>query len=293
MLLETIAVHPGITRARMLELTGLPSGVVDPARIRLWQAGLIEPDTDAGWEDALQNRAKRVGWRCVYEPQRQAAVKARATMRKERNAEPPAEEQAIAIVEALEDPVVSRLVHEMIKDTSGSPRARRRAEQALRARQIARKREAAEAAREKSANADFKRNLARLWDARGAVGAIDRFLLEERARVAAGGSRKISDLDWLLALKDVRAIITSFGEMWQNLRDLGGRNEPCPACGTVPVEPTRALGTFVIEGEAIDISDGEWEVMEDDAVTEEARRYRMEHERAEEPDGSAPSDAVG
>ena len=43
--------------------------------------------------------------------------------------------------------------------------------------------------------------------------------------------------------------------MWQNLRDIGGRNEPCPACGALPTEPTRALGTFVIEAEAIDVTE--------------------------------------
>jgi hypothetical protein len=94
-----------------------------------------------------------------------------------------------------------------------------------------------------------------LWDARGAVGAIDQFLVEERARVARGAPRRISDLDWALALGDVRSIVRSFGPMWQNLRDIGGKSEPCPACGATPVEPTRALGAFVIEGEAVELTE--------------------------------------
>ena len=238
----------------MIAETGFASGVIDPSRIRLWEAGLIEPESEDGWSDALRNRVKNVGWRRVSDPDREAHVRERALARRQRNAEPTAEDKAITIVEALKDPVVNRLVVEMTKNGEGSRRSQKRAEQALRARAAAAKREAAAAAKEKSANADFKRNLARLWDARGAVGAIDQFLIEERARVASGEPRRVSDLDWALALKDVRAIITSFGTMWQNLRDLGGENEPCPACGATPTEPTRALGAFVIEAEAVEVT---------------------------------------
>ena len=239
---------------------------MDPARIRLWQAGLIEPDSDEGWRDALNHRIRNVGWRCVDDRDRQAEVRERAATRTERNAEPTAEEQAMVIVEALRDPVVNKLVLEMTKEGTGSRRSHRRAEQALRAQQTARKREAAEAARDKAANADFKRNLSRLWDARGAVGAIDRHLIEERARAAKGVPRRIPDLDWALALNDVRSIITSFGAMWQNLRDIGGQNEPCPACGAIPAQPARALGAFVIEGDAVDVTTTEEDVVEGEPV---------------------------
>jgi hypothetical protein len=253
-LLDAIRANPGISRAQLLSTTGLPSGVVDPARLRLWKAGLIEPDSERGWEDALNHRIKEVGWRCVGDPHRQAEVRERVATRTERNAEPTAEEQAVVIVEALKDPVVNKLVLEMTKEDTGSRRYQKRAAQALRAQEMARKREAGAAARDKAANANFKRNLARLWDARGAVGAIDQHLVEERARVAGGAPRRISDLDWALALNDVRSIIKSFGPMWQNLRDIGGQKEPCPACGAAPAEPTRALGAFVIDVDAIEVT---------------------------------------
>lgn len=251
-LLGAIDGKPGITRAEMLAETGLPSGVVDPARLRLWKAGLIEPDSEDGWKDALAHRIKNVGWCRVENPDRQAVVRERVSARTERNAEPTAEEQAMVIVEALKDPVVNKLVLEMTKEDSGSRRSQKRAAQVLRAQEMSRRREADDAARDKTANANFKRNLARLWEARGAVGAIDKYLVEERARVAQGSQRRISDMDWLLALNDVRSIIKSFGPMWQNLRDIGGRNEPCPACGAMPVEPTRALGAFGADGEVIE-----------------------------------------
>jgi hypothetical protein len=251
-LLQAIRARPGITRREILAETGLASGAIDPARIRLWKAGLIEPQTEAGWADALNHKIKSVGWRCVEDPARQAEVRARAQERAERNAEPTAEELAITIVESLQDPVVNKLVLEMTKEGEGSRRAQKRTAQALRAQETRRKREADDAARDKAANANFRRNLSRLWEARGAVGAIDEFLVEERARVARGDQRRIADLDWALALNDVRSIIKSFGAMWQNLRDIGGRNEPCPACGASPVQPTRALGTFVIDVEAVE-----------------------------------------
>lgn len=265
-LIDAIREAPGITRAEMLSKTGLPSGVVDPARLRLWKAGKIEPDSEAGWQDALDHRIKNVGWRCVDDPGRQGAVRERTATRTERNAEPTAEEQAILIVEALKDPVVDKLVLEMTNEGVGSHRSQKRAEQTLRAREMARKREAEDAAREKAANSNFKRHLARLWEARGAVGAIDQHLVEERARVAQGAPRRISDLDWLLALNDVRSIIKSFGPMWQNLRDIGGKNEPCPACGAVPVQPTRALGAFRVEDDVIDVVAIEEEDIDDEGV---------------------------
>ncbi|HEY8809269.1 MAG TPA: hypothetical protein VIM28_04525 [Solirubrobacterales bacterium] len=265
-LIDAIRENPGITRAEMLAATGLPSGAIDPARLRLWKAGRIEPDSEGGWEDALNHRIKNVGWRCVDDPSRQVVVQERTAERTERNAEPTAEEQAILIVEALKDPVVNKLVLEMTNEGTGSRRSQKRAAQALKAQEMARKREAEEAARGKAANANFKRNLAQLWEARGAVGAIDQYLVEERAQVAQGAPRRISDLDWLLALNDVRSIIKSFGPMWQNLRDIGGRNEPCPACGAVPIQPTRALGAFKVESDVIDVTAIEEDVIENEDV---------------------------
>ena len=55
--------------------------------------------------------------------------------------------------------------------------------------------------------------------------------------------------------------------MWQNLRDIGGENEPCPACGVMPVEPARALGAFQIEGEVIDAIAVEEDVEDEEAET--------------------------
>lgn len=253
-ILSVIRDHPGITEDEIRvdsRIAAVPANGVRPGRMRLWLAGAIEPDSEAGWEAVLNNRVKHVRWR-VVEDARRAEVAARAATRTERNAPDTAEQQAIRIVEGMRDPVVKRLVDELMKEGAGSRRAQTRGAQTLRAMEIARKREAAEAAREQKANADFKRNLARLWEARGAVGAIDEHLIRERARVSRGIPRKISDLDWILALNDVRTIIKSFGGMWQNLRDLGGQNEPCPACGAVPASPTRALGAFIIEADAIE-----------------------------------------
>jgi hypothetical protein len=261
LLLDLIAEQPGIIRKQMLEASGRPSGAIDPARIRLWKSGQIEPVDEVGWDDALNNRVKKVGWRRVDDPGRQAEVRVRAKGRSERNAEPTAEQMAIKIVESMRDPVVSKLVEEMSKEEPGSRRARRRTSKALRAQENIRKQEADDAEREKTADAAFKRNLNRLWEARGAVGAIDQFLVEERARVAQGGERRVTDMDWLMALKDVRSIIESFGSMWQNLRDISGHNEPCPACGAVQTGPDRALGTFVVDVEAV-----EEEVVPDEKV---------------------------
>lgn len=264
LLLDTIRANPGIDRATLIATTGLPSGAIDPARIRLWAAGLIEPDSDAGWKQALANRVKGVGWRVVDDTERQREVKALAASRKRRNARPSAERQAQDIVEALRDPTVNRLVQEMTKDGSGSRRAQRRTEAALRAEHMARKRAAKQAERERTANADFKRMLAHLWDARGTVGAIDKHLIEERARVAHGVPRRISDDDWARALLDIRTIITSFGTMWQNVRDLGDEDEPCPACGAAPVAESRELGAFALDDDIVE-SDAE-EILGDEAV---------------------------
>lgn len=255
-LLATISEHPGITREDMLARTGLRSGVVDPARIRLWEAGLIEPDGEGGWNSALRNRIKRVGWRLV-EPERQEEVRDRAHSRQRRNAKPSAEQQARLIVDALQDSTVNRLVRQMTKDGTGARRAEREAAKALRARAISRKRDASEAEREKAADSEFKRMLAHLWDARLAVGAIDSHLIRERARVANGEAQRISSTEWSTALSDVRMIIKSFGEMWQNVRDLGEQDEPCPACGLRRIGESHQIGAFAVDGEDEGIVDAE------------------------------------
>lgn len=257
LLLDVIRDRPGLTREQILAASELPSGTADPSRIRLWEAGLIEPDTEAGWSDALANRVKTVGWCSVEDPLRQNEVQARAAARKKRNAKPGAEKQAKDIVQALQDPTVNRLVLEMTKDGAGSRRAQRHAEQTLRAQHMARKRVAKQAEREKAANADFKRMLGHLWDARGAVGAIDRHLIEERARMAQGEARRIADEDWATALTDVRTLIKSFGAMWRNVRELGEKDEPCPACGAPELDEDRHLGAFVVTAEAEEIVDAE------------------------------------
>ncbi len=250
LVLEMIRAEPGITRERLIARTRRASGVVDPARIRLWEAGRIEPEDDQGWHDALAHKAKTVGWVVVDDPERRKVVAERAAGRKRRNAKPSAERQAREVVEALKDPIVNRLVNEMTKDGSGSPRAQTQAAKVMRAEHMARKRQADWAARDKAANAEFRRVLVHLWDARGVVGAVDSHLIQERARVANGEPRRISDADWAQALADVRQIIQSFGQMWQNVRDLGGKDEPCPACGAIQIDEDRHVGAFVLDVEA-------------------------------------------
>lgn len=249
-LTSAIRENPGVTREQMITITALPSGVVDPARIRLWERGLIEPDSDRGWADALANRVKSVGWQFVEDLERRADVASRAATRTRRNAKPKAEERARKVVEALQDPTVARLVAQMTNDGQGSAKALRRADQSLRAQHMARLKDARQAEREKTANADFKRMLAHLWDARGSVGSIDRHLIAERARVANGERPRIQPEDWITALNDVRTIIKSFGTMWQNVRDLGADEEPCPACGARQIDEERQLKEFAVEADA-------------------------------------------
>ena len=88
-LIEVIRATPGITRAEMLAATGLPSGAVDPARIRLWQSGLIAPDSERGWEAALNHRIKDVRWKWIDDPDEQTVVRDRAHTRTERTPSPP------------------------------------------------------------------------------------------------------------------------------------------------------------------------------------------------------------
>jgi hypothetical protein len=268
LLLESIGSHSGITREELIAEIGLPSGTLDPARIRLWEVGKIEPDNASGWDDALANRVKTVRWTVVDDPVRQADVRDRARARKRRNAKPSAEQRACEIVDALKDSTVNRLVKEMTKDGVGSRRAQQQAAKILRAQHMERNRQAKAAEREKATNAEFKRLLAHLWDARGAVGAIDAHLIQERARVANCDPRKISDSDWAVALRDVRMIIGSFGQMWQNVRDLGGKHEPCPACGSPQVDEDLHLGAFVIDAEVEDLTEADVVNIEETVVPE-------------------------
>jgi hypothetical protein len=234
--------------------------------MRLWLAGLIEPDTEDGWTKALANRIKDVGWHLVVDVDRREDVAARARTRRERNSKS-AEQQAKRIVEALEDPTVNRLVLAMTKDTPGSARGQRHAAKALRKQHVDRVQQAKNAARDKAADAEFKRMLKHLWDARGAVAAIDAHLIQERARVANGEARRIANQDWLVALNDVRTIIKSFGSMWQNIRDVGDPNEPCPACGAPQIADDRHLRAFAVDSSAEIDTDGGEGIVDADVVS--------------------------
>jgi hypothetical protein len=254
-LLDAIKASPGATREQLMETTGIPGSKIDPARMRLWLAGEIQPDSEAGWEAALSRDFRSVGWEAVDDAATREAVAARASARTPRKADRSAEERAREIVESLGDRVVNELVQEMLKDGVASPAAQKRTKQALRKKASERRQEARQAARDKNADVEFKRVLKQLWDARGAVAAVDQHLIEERARTAAGEPRRIVDWDWLVALRDVREIIVSLGGIWQNVRDLAADNEPCPACGAPTQSEDRHLQPFVIDVEAVEIPD--------------------------------------
>ena len=100
----------------------------------------------------------------------------------------------------------------------------------------------------------MKTKLTNLWDARSTVAAIDDYLIEERARVARGEPRRIDDLDWMIALRDVLMILASFGGIWNNIRDLG-EDMPCPVCGASPSPEHRHLPAFVIDADAVEDSE--------------------------------------
>src|SRR4051794_36724613 len=102
-LLSAIESNPGGTREQLLALAGLPGSKADPARLRLWLSGLIEPESEAGWTAALDRNFESVGWQAVADPGRRAEVAARAATRRLRNAEKSAEQKAREIVEGLED----------------------------------------------------------------------------------------------------------------------------------------------------------------------------------------------
>ncbi len=254
-LLKAIEDNPGATRKQLMKLTELPGSKADPARMRLWLAGDIEPDSEAGWEAALARDFRDVGWRAVEDSSAQQEVASRASTRTPRNATKSAEERAREIVNALGDRVVNEMVQEMLKNGAASPKAQKRAKEALRKKASERRQEAKQAERDRAADLEFKRVLKQLWDARGAVAAVDQHLIEERARVAAGEPRRIVDWNWLVALGDVREIIMSLGGIWQNVRDLADANEPCPACGAPTRPEERHLPPFVIDVDHEEIVD--------------------------------------
>ncbi|MGO9322776.1 MAG: hypothetical protein ACLQBY_18510 [Solirubrobacteraceae bacterium] len=167
----------------------------------------------------------------------------------------------------LDDPTVSRIVDKMIRAGAGSVRSERRFNQAVRKQHVDRRSQARQAARDKSADADFRRMLAQLWDARGAVAAIDTHLIEERARVANGDPRRIGDQQWIVALRDVRIILKSFGSIWKNVRDLGDPDESCPVCGAPQVGEERHLRAFSTDGSAVEI-DADEEIIDADVMSE-------------------------
>jgi hypothetical protein len=242
-----IAAHPGITERRLGELTGFSTSKLTPSRIRLWEAGEIEPTSDIGWKHALANRVKDVGWQ-VVESERRQAVGARARTRAKRNAKS-IEARAARIVEDLRNKTVHRLVMKMLDGQDLSVRHARRSEQALRKQEALRKREAKRSAEANAADADMQRKLALLWRARSTVAAIDNHLIEERARVARGEPRRVADASWLIAFRDVLMILKSFGGIWDNLRGLGD-DMPCPVCGAQPTREELQLRGFAVDADA-------------------------------------------
>ncbi len=248
---KAIEAHPGITEKELGDLTGFSTSKLTPSRIRLWEAGVVEPTTEAGWRQAMISRVKDVGWQIVG-PGRRDEVATRAKTRQKRNAKS-AEERARRVAEDLADPVVFRLVQQLTRDKPAQTQAgQRRRERTLRQKEMEAKADAKRAEREKRASADFKKKLALLWDARSTVAAIDQHLIEERARVAEDRARKISNVDWAIALRDVVMILQSLGSIWRNIRDLGD-DLPCPVCGAPQQHDERHLKPFAIEGEAEEI----------------------------------------
>jgi hypothetical protein len=248
-LLQLIRDKPGLTEKELGELTAFSTSKLTPTRIRLWEAGEIEPTTEAGWKRALVSRVKAVRWQ-IAPAERREAVAARAQTREKRNAKS-VEARATRIVDDFRDPTVYRLVMKLLDQEGLSSRQARRGEDALRKQESVRKRAARQAERDKSANADMQKKLALLWDARSTVAAIDDHMMEERARGVRGEPRRISDEDWLVALRDVLMILQSFGRIWENVRDLGD-DMPCPVCGAARTAEHR-LPAFVID------ADGDYE----------------------------------
>lgn len=244
---EAIGAEPGITEKQLGERTGFSTSKLTPSRIRLWEAGEIEPTTEAGWKAAMVSRIKDVKWQ-LADPDCRADVADRARSREKRNAKS-VEQRARRAAEDLADPVVFRLFQELThRDPANTRAGQRRQQRTVRQQEMLRKQEAKRAEREKSANADFKKKLALLWDARSTVAAIDQHLIDERARVAESRERKIGDREWLTALRDVVMILQSFGSIWRNVRDLG-EDLPCPVCGAHQIQDERHLRPFAIDVE--------------------------------------------
>jgi hypothetical protein len=251
-LLQVIRDNPGLTEKELGDLTGFSTSKLTPTRIRLWEAGEIEPTTEAGWKRALVSRVKAVRWQ-VASPERQDSVGARAQTREKRNAKS-VEARATRIVDDFRDPTVYRLVMKLLDQEGLSSRQTRRGADALRKQESVRKRAARQAERDKSANADMQRKLALLWDARSTIAAVDDHLMEERARVVRDEPRRISDGDWLVALRDVLMILQSFGSIWDNIKDLGD-DMSCPVCGVARTAEHKHLRAFAIDADAEDEDD--------------------------------------
>jgi hypothetical protein len=263
-ILAAISDTPGLTEDELRtdpRVAVVPPNGIRPGRMRLWLAGLIEPDSDAAWDDALANRVKDVRWRAVVDPEQQKVVSTRAAKRKSRIATSP-EARARRIVDDMGDATIRRLVETMMAAGAPSAKTQRGLDQTLRKKHQERVQQARRAARDKTADADFKRMLRELWDARGAVAAVDSHLIQERARVANGERRRIADGDWVTALDDVRTIITSFGSMWKNVRDLRDPDEPCPACGAAQVGEERHLQAFALDGSAVEVESSDVAVVD-------------------------------
>jgi hypothetical protein len=254
-LLEAIRGTPGITEKQLGDVTGFSTSKVTPNRIRLWEAGEIEPTTESGWQEAMVSRLKGVGWRAA-DPERAEEVARRARTRRKRNAKS-AEDRARRAAEDLADPLVFRLYQQLTKDDrTKSEAGQRRRERVVRDREMKAKKEAKQSQADGQANADIKKKITLLWDARATVAAIDRHLIRERARVAAGEPQQISTADWLVVLQDVALILESMGSIWRNVRDLGD-DLACPVCGSRQGDHERHLMPFVVEAEVEEVVDAE------------------------------------
>jgi hypothetical protein len=94
-----------------------------------------------------------------------------------------------------------------------------------------------------------------MWEGRGAVAAADTYFIEERARVAAGDSRRIPDDDVLTALNERphdRQQSRRNMEEPTRPRDLAASDELCPACGAASTPGERYQRPFAIDVESIE-----------------------------------------
>ena len=245
-ILRLIAERPGLTDRELGDVTGFITGKVTPARIRLWEAGEIEPTTEAGWRAALKNNVKDVGWQ-IAEPDCRDAVAERARTRPKRNARTP-EARARQMIAWLRNATTYKVTMRMLDDEGLSRRHQNQAEAALRRQEQARRREAKQAEADSRADADMQRKVTQLWDARGLIASVANYLIEERARAARGEQLRVRADRWFTAVPDTYAILKSLGTAWQVLREIGADEAqlPCPVCGApAPIGEDRHLTTFM------------------------------------------------